>query len=172
MTDREPIPYYENQYGEKLKLFGDAAGMLLDAYGNSATGNNGQPIDWATWSDVEIATSYELARFQPHAAVDARLLHQIDLRVTETYPNGEKSIKTHSINPSAMTKSTYIQQLTAVERKEYEERVRISKLPFSDLPKGETRPLPPRKFDLSPEHEMELLLDVLSRGLEILEQQN
>jgi hypothetical protein len=170
MTDRESIPYYENQYHEKLKFFGDAAGLLLDTYGTPAKGNNGQPIDSAAWSDVEIATNYELARFHHQAAVDGRLLHQIDLKITETYPNGEKSIKTHSINPFTMTKSTWIQQMTAAERAELEERVRISEAQTPDLPKDQLRILPPRRDDLQPEYEMELLLQVLNRGLEILEQ--
>ena len=170
MTDREPIPYYKNQYDEKLKLFGDTAGLLLDTYGNPATGNNGQPIDIAAWSDAEIATAYELARLQPQADVDIRLLHQIDLKVTESYPNGEKSIKTHSIHPTTMTKATYMQQMTAMERADYEERVRAFKAHRPDLPKDQLRILPPRRDDLQPEYEMELLLNVLNRSLEILEQ--
>lgn len=165
MSNHEEFPYYRNQFHQKLRLFGDAANLMLATYGAPASDWRGRPIDIVSWDDTEIASSYVLSGFQPEAPVNSRILHQLSLKCSARHPNGETSAKIHSINPVTIQKSARILLMTTAERIEYEARLANA----ISCDEGKIRILPPRPNEISPEHGMELLLRVLDRGFMILE---
>lgn len=156
-----PLPYYENQSNEKIGLFSDAASLILDSYGRPSADRNGRPLTEARWRDEDIGTHYILCRYQPSATVSSNELHIISLVVAHEYPNGEQSVDAHVVH----TATKYMEavrhlQRTTDQQAEYESRARSTD--------GQKYRLSPPDI-LDQEHRLELLLGVLGRGFELLE---
>lgn len=161
----EPLPYYQNQYLEKMAMFGDAANLMLDTYGTRGLNSVGVPIETCSWSDPEIATDYVLARFQQDADIDPLFRGELELRIIEQYPDGEVSERSHAIDPERKLHSSRLIRMTAAQRAEEKEMNRLAR----ELP-TDTVVRPPRlDQDVSPEHDMEMRIQVLRRGFDILE---
>lgn len=164
--ERGSDPNHTDGYQEIAGMCSDVAGLALDHYGSTEM-RDGNSIDVARWCDPDIGTEYELHRFSDALSIDPQLLGSFTLRITETFPNNEVSIRTESVSIHPPGKATRHLKMTADQERDYAARVARAR----ENPDGIRVP-PPISYDSNPMHDMQMILGILERGFRILENED
>lgn len=162
----DSIPYYNNDLLEKTSDFREIAHRILDAYGKVLL-NHDPVVDCVIWRNPEIWTDYQLIRLNKEFYVPTHnndiIKDVIELKVTEAFPDGQTVVSKYITTPKH---GGFMKQFVSLRQEDIEKRERLA----VDNKTRDTEILATKSMAGAGgiEHEMEILVDVLIRGLEIL----
>jgi len=168
-SSHEEIPYHQNSLRTKTETVHKTATTILNNHGVLNVDNE-FVLDTVAWANSELWTSYRLSRvkdtFNPDTVINEIIKNVIQFDITERFPDGQQTITSYMFSTDNPGFSKQIVQQRREEQEKLEQM--LPELPKIEKGNWVIISIQPTDGIGGAEYELELFIDILNHGLELL----